>query len=74
MKLERSTNITGPFVENKRISKNCVIFENQKAQLMWDKNSRWTNLLESCIVHFRGGMKPSHSSVPIGRFYWKNAA
>jgi hypothetical protein len=34
---EKLTNITETFVNNKRISKNCDVFEDQKAQLMWDK-------------------------------------
>jgi hypothetical protein len=34
---EKSKNITGTSVDNKRISKGCNIFEDQKAQLMWDK-------------------------------------
>jgi hypothetical protein len=35
--LERSKNITGTPVDNKRISKGCDVFEDQEAQLMWDK-------------------------------------
>jgi uncharacterized membrane protein YheB (UPF0754 family) len=35
--LEKLTNTTGTFVDNKRISKGCDIFEDQEAQLMWDK-------------------------------------
>jgi hypothetical protein len=30
-------NITETFVNNKRISKDCDIFKDQKAQLIWDK-------------------------------------
>jgi hypothetical protein len=34
---KKSKNITGTSVDNKRISKDCDIFEDQKAQLIWDK-------------------------------------
>jgi uncharacterized lipoprotein YehR (DUF1307 family) len=34
---EKLTNTTGTSVDNKRISKSCDVFEDQKAQLMWDK-------------------------------------
>jgi hypothetical protein len=34
---EKLKNITETFVNNKRIFKNCDVFENQKAQLIWDK-------------------------------------
>jgi hypothetical protein len=37
---ERLTDTTGTPVDNKRISKGCDVFENQKAQLMWDKESQ----------------------------------
>jgi hypothetical protein len=36
-KSKKSTNITETLVNNKRISKGCDIFKNQKAQLMWNK-------------------------------------
>jgi hypothetical protein len=35
--LKKSKNTTGTPVNNKRISKGCDVFEDQKAQLMWDK-------------------------------------
>jgi hypothetical protein len=34
---ERSKNTTGTSVNNKRIPKDCDVFEDQKAQLMWDR-------------------------------------
>jgi hypothetical protein len=34
---EKSKNTTETPVDNKRISKGCDVFEDQKAQLMWDK-------------------------------------
>jgi hypothetical protein len=37
---EKLTNTTGTPVDNKRISKSCDIFEDQKAQLMWNKGSQ----------------------------------
>jgi hypothetical protein len=37
---ESSKNITGTPVNNKRISKGCNVFEDQEAQLMWDKGSQ----------------------------------
>jgi hypothetical protein len=37
---ERSTNTTETPVNNKRIPKGCDIFEDQKAQLMWNKGSQ----------------------------------
>jgi hypothetical protein len=37
--LEKSKDTTGIFVNNKRIPKGCDVFEDQKAQLMWDKGS-----------------------------------
>jgi hypothetical protein len=37
IKSKKSINITGSLVNHKRIFKGCDIFENQKAQLMWNK-------------------------------------
>jgi hypothetical protein len=34
---KRLKNTTGTPVDNKRISKDCDVFEDQKAQLIWDK-------------------------------------
>jgi hypothetical protein len=36
-KSEKSTNTIGTFVNNKRIPKGCDVFEDQKAQLMWNR-------------------------------------
>jgi hypothetical protein len=37
---EKSTNTTKTPVDNKRIPKGCDIFEDQEAQLIWDKGSQ----------------------------------
>jgi hypothetical protein len=50
--LEKSKNTTGTPINNKRISKGCDVFENQKAQLMWDKGSQMNEFFRELYRSF----------------------
>jgi hypothetical protein len=54
---EKLTNTTETPVDNKRISKDCDILENQKAQLMWDKGSQMNKSFRKLYRSFWRGDK-----------------
>jgi hypothetical protein len=66
--------ITKTPVNNKKISKNCNVFKNQKAQLIWNKGFQMDESFGSYTVYFGKEIKPSHPSVLIKRFHWENVA
>jgi hypothetical protein len=64
---EKSTNTTKTLVNNKRISKNCDILEDQKAQLMWDKGFQMDESFRELYRSFWRGNK----TFPPQCAHWK---
>jgi hypothetical protein len=54
---ERSADTTGTPVDNKRISKGCDVFEDQEAQLMWDKGFQMNEFFRKLYRSFWRGDK-----------------